>query len=136
MTTLLSKILFDICDAFDINNNVSVIETDNICADVGEIEPIFATCSVLENTVADDAIFSEMSPMNDCIEDTFADTPVLDNSDIFIPETHGLDNPSSADDHDWGFMLNDSGGMSTFDDSHGAVDWFDDELGISNNCDM
>lgn len=136
MTTLLSKILFDSCDTFDTNTIGSVIETDNICSDVGEIEPKFGTSLVLENSAIDDSIFSEMAPMYDCIEDTFAETLVLDNSDIFTSETLELDNPSSVNDHDCGFMLNSSGGMSTFDDSHGSTDWFDGEIGISNNCDF
>ncbi|MBD0411040.1 MULTISPECIES: hypothetical protein [Pseudoalteromonas] len=63
-----------------------------------------------------------------------SDSFAIDSSlnDIEIQDT----SPNTDDSSSWGFMLNDSGGMSTFDDSHGATDWFDGDIGISNNCDF
>lgn len=122
---------------------------------------LFDHCSVdylasVDDNSIQDCIFSSTLELSECtstllIEDTFDDlssaicecleytTDLLESGSFTIDssvndiETH--DTSTYIDDSSsWGFMLNDSGGMSTFDDSHGAVDWFDDELGISNNC--
>ena len=77
MTTLLSKILFDSCDAFVDGNDASIVENDNLFTDVDEIELVFGTCAALENSVVDDSSYTEMATTNDCIEHPFPESSLI-----------------------------------------------------------
>lgn len=130
--TLLSLKLFDHCS---VDSPASIDDDsiqDSICSST--LEPTAST-SIL---ITEDAFVDVSSACCECVEyptdlvesDSFA----IDSSlnDIEIQDT----SPNTVDSSSWGFMLNDSGGMSSFDDSHGATDWFDGDIGISNNCDF
>lgn len=122
---------------------------------------LFDHCSVdylasVDDNSIQDCIFSSTLELSECtstllIEDTFVDVSSAScesleyTTDLVELGNFPIDSPlndieisdtstSSDDSSSWGFMLNDEGGMSTFDDSHGAIDWFDGDIGISNNC--
>lgn len=130
--TLLSLKLFDHCS---IDSSVSIDDTtieDSVYESTIELSP---STSI---PLTEDAFVDVSSASCESLEytaDLFeTDTLTVDCSlnDIEVHDTSTHTDDSSS----WGFMLNDSGGMSTFDDSHGSTDWFDDDVGISNNCDF
>jgi len=124
---------------------------------------LFDHCSVdylasVDDNSIQDCIFSSTLELSECtstllIEDTFVDVSSAScesleyTTDLVELGNFPIDSPlndieisdtstSSDDSSSWGFMLNDEGGMSTFDDSHGAIDWFGGDIGISDNCDF
>ncbi len=125
--TLLSLKLFDHCS---IVSSVSI--EDSVYESTIELSPS-TSIPLTEDTFADASCASceSVEYITDLVEsDSFA----IDSSlnDIEIHDTSTPNDDSSS----WGFMLNDEGGMSTFDDSHGAIDWFGGDIGISDNCDF
>lgn len=130
--TLLSLKLFDHCS---INSCVGFDDTtieDSVYESTIELSP---STSI---PLTDDA-FVDVSSASceslECTTDLFdTDTLTVDCSLSDI-EVHDTSTPTD-DSSSWGFMLNDEGGMSTFDDSHGSTDWFDGDVGTSNNCDF
>ena len=130
--TLLSLKLFDHCSV----DYLASIDDNSIqdCIFSSTLELAESTSTLLiEDTFVDlsSAVCEFVDYTTDLVEsDIFA----IDSSvnDIEVHDTSTLTDDSSS----WGFMLNDEGGMSTFDDSHGSTDWFDGDIGISTNCDF
>ena len=130
--TLLSLKLFDHCS---IDSCVSFDDTpieDSVYESTRELSPSI-TISLTEDTFVDvsSAVCEYVDYTTDLVEsDIFAIDSSVSDIEVHDTSTHTVDSSS------WGFMLNDEGGMSTFDDSHGSTDWFDGDIGISNNCDF
>ena len=125
--TLLSLKLFDHCS---VGSSVSIDDTtieDSVYESTIELSPS-TSIPLTEDTFVD---VSSAVYTTDLVEsDIFAIDSSVSDIEVHDTSTHTVDSSS------WGFMLNDEGGMSTFDDSHGSTDWFDGDIGISNNCDF
>ena len=130
--TLLSLKLFDHCS---VGSSVSIDDTlieDSVYETTIELTPS-TSIPLTEDAFADAS--SAFCESLECTTDLFEIDSIAVDSPLSDIEVHDTSTPTD-DSSSWGFMLNDSGGMSTFDHSHGSADWFDGDIGISNNCDF
>lgn len=128
--TLLSLTLFDHCSIdsslttdSSLNEELSVSSTINVNPSTG--------LPIMDGSIVD------VSGTPFGATDTGYDSVIQNNFTIEAATNDDDLNDicCQTDDAAWGFLLNDEGGMSTFDASHGATDWFDGDLGISDSCD-
>lgn len=128
--TLLSLTLFDHCSLDSpfttdrsLNEELSVPSTINVNPSTG--------LPIMDGSIVD----VSATPFG--ATDTDYDSVIKDNFSIEAPTSDDYLNDicCQTDDATCGFMLNDEGGISTSDESHGATDWFDGEMDISDNCD-
>ncbi|MGQ8366579.1 hypothetical protein [Glaciecola sp. 1036] len=130
--TLLSLKLFDHCS---VGSSVSIDDTgivDSVYESTIELLPSTST-PLTEDAFVD--VSSASCESLECTTGFFEIDSIAVDSSLRDIEVHDTSTPTD-DSSSWGFMLNDEGGMSTFDDSHGSTDWFDGDIGISNNCDF
>lgn len=127
MSDLLSYQLFGHCALGLDSTHCDTPEISSILSDEASLS--LAVCNSFTESLEVENALASVESLNQC-----------DTLDMAIELfSVGINDTESGDlqhHDDWGFMLSDSGGMISFDDDHGAVDWGFDDAGISANADF